>query len=92
MVAVPETQFPLDTATLVMLRSACEINPDSGHTELMSFLDMGSVVKETTDISDEFDAGAPVYFVEYEDGREPWSEHAVISALVTEILRLRGEE
>ena len=82
--------FPLDDATLVMLRSACQINPDSGHTELQSFLDMGSRVKEKTDIS-EFDAGAPVYFVEYEEGFEPWSEHAVITALIDEVFRLREE-
>lgn len=81
--------FPLDDATLVMLRAACQINPDSGHTELLSFLDMGARVKSVTDITDECDAGAPVYLVEHEEGFEPWSPEGVIPALVDEIFRLR---
>lgn len=83
--------FPLDDATLVMLRSSCEINPDNGQTNLLAFLHMGSRVEHATDISDEVDAAAPVYFVEYEEGAEPFTVHAVIVALIDEVFRLRAE-
>ena len=57
----------------------------------MRFLEMGARVKSMTDISDEFeDVGAPVFFVEHEEGYEPFSPHDVIRALVAEVLRLRG--
>ncbi len=87
--------FPLDSATLVMLRAACQINPDTGQTHLHDFLDMGSRVKSQTLIEDgdgETMATAPVYEVEFEEGFAPFSEHHAIRALVGEILRLRGEE
>lgn len=92
--------FPLDDATLVMLRSACEINPDTGRTHLHDFLDMGSRVKSREDITAETfgeieadDQETPrVYFVEHEEGYEPFSEHDAIRALVDEVLRLRGVE
>jgi hypothetical protein len=89
------TDFPLDDATLVMLAAACEINPDSGHTELHAFLDMGTRIKTQT-LVDEGDPdiggmpGAPVYEVEYEAGFAPFSENDAIRALVAEIQRLRA--
>lgn len=84
--------FPLDDATLILLAAACEINPDSGHTELHSLLGMGAVVKSSEDITHEIGdgEGAPVYYVEYEEGREPFSETQVIRCLVAEIQRLRA--
>lgn len=88
--AVSEQPFPLDDATLVMLASACEINPDTGRTHLLDFLDFGSQVKTSTDISEEFgDDGPAVYLVEYEDGACPFSPHDAIKALVAEVQRLR---
>ena len=79
--------FPTDETTLTLLEAACRINPDSGHTELQSFLDMGSRVKSTTLLED---IEPPVYFVEHEPGFEPWSETQVIGALIAEIRRLRA--
>ena len=89
------SRFPLDDATLVMLRSACQINPDNEQTNLHAFLDMGAREKSRTLIADgeendEGFAGAPVYEVEYEEGYEPFSEHEVIVALVDEVFRLRS--
>lgn len=89
-----ESRLPLDDATLIMLRSACEINPDNGQTNLHAFLDMGSREKSQTLIAEgdedtEGFAGAPVYEIEYEEGYEPFSEHEVIIALVDEVFRLR---
>lgn len=85
--------FPLDDATLVMLASACEINPDTGRTHLLDFLAMGERVKSVTDITHEIGdgEGAPVYFVEHEEGYAPFSPHDVIAALVAEVQRLRTE-
>jgi hypothetical protein len=80
--------FPLDDVTLTLLRSSCQINPDSGHTELLTFLSMGERVKSRTPIGDA--EGTPIYEVEFEDGFEPWSVHSVIKALVDEVLRLRS--
>ena len=91
----PEQRFPLDSATLIMLRAACQMNEETGQTHLHDFLDMGSREKSSTLISDgdgESVETAPAYEVEYEEGYEPWSEHAAIIALVGEVLRLRGEE
>lgn len=85
------SDFPLDDATLVMLSAACEINPDSGQTHLQDFLSMGERIKTQTLISDESEVGAPVYFVEHEKGYEPFSEHQVIRALVSEVLELRAK-
>ncbi len=86
-----EQPFPLDTTTLLLLRASCEINEDTGQTHLNDFLHMGSQEKSREDISDEFEGeGAPVYFVEYEDGAAPFSPHDAIKALVDEVLRLRS--
>lgn len=85
---MPETStFPVDDTTLELLLAACRINPDSGHTELMTFLDFGTVEKSRTLVED---GPTPIYEVEYEEGREPFSPHGVIVALVQEIQRLRG--
>jgi hypothetical protein len=84
--------FPVDDTTLLLLDAACQINPDSGHTELMSFLDMGSRVKsETLENPEEVEeGGVPIYLVEYEEGYEPFGEHDAIRALIAEIRRLRA--
>jgi hypothetical protein len=84
--------FPLDSATLLLLRAACEINPDTGRTHLHDFLSMGERVKSATLLDAEGPFGHPIYEVEFEDGYAPFSEHSVISTLATEVLRLRGEE
>jgi hypothetical protein len=85
------SDFPTDETTLTLLMAACRINPDSGQTELHSFLDMGTRIKSTEDISYRFEGeGAPVFMVEYEPGYAPWSETQVIIALSEEILRLRA--
>jgi hypothetical protein len=86
------SEFPVDDTTLVLLAAACQMNPDSGHTELMTFLDMGTRVKSETLIEG---GEVPTYFVEHEPGYEPFSPHEVIRALVAEVQRLRallGEE
>ncbi len=90
--------FPVDDVTLVMLASACEINEETGRTHLQDFLDMGARVKSLEDITAEVfgeyeadDADTPrVFLAEHESGYEPFSPHAVISALVVEIQRLRA--
>lgn len=90
-----DTRLPLDDATLIMLRSACEINPDNEQTNLHAFLDMGTREKSRTlirEADEDYDGGfdgAPIYEVEYEEGYEPFSEHEVIIALVDEVFRLR---
>jgi hypothetical protein len=89
------SDFPTDDATLVMLIAACEINPDTGRTHLFDFLDMGSVIKSVEDITEETfgeddEEGARVYFVEHEDGREPFSPHDVIRTLAQTILNMRA--
>ena len=81
--------FPLDDATLVMLASACEINPDTGRTHLMDFLDMGSRIAARELVSGQDDDGSPVFEVTYEDGFAPFTAHDAIRALVKEIQRLR---
>jgi hypothetical protein len=78
--------FPTDDVTLLLLDAACQMNPDSGHTELTSFLEMGSRVKSEALLDDGL---VPSYFVEHEEGYEPWSPHEVIRALVAEVQRLR---
>ena len=57
---------------------------------LHDFLSMGERVK-SQELVDDW-GGVPVYEVEFEEGFEPFSEHQAISALVGEVLRLRGEE
>lgn len=89
------TTFPLDTATLIMLRAACEMNEDTGQTHLHDFLMMGAREASRSYLtSGGFgdDSTIPVYEVEYEEGYEPFSEHGAIVALVGEVLRLRGVE
>jgi hypothetical protein len=88
------SDFPLDSATLVMLAASCEINPDTEQTHLHDFLDMGTRIKSQTDITAQVfgeEGGTPVFEVEYEEGYEPFSPQHVIRELVAEILRLRGE-
>lgn len=83
--------FPVDDTTLVLLDAACQMNPDSGHTELMTFLEMGERIKSRTLLSEEGGAGGyPIYEMEFEEGYEPYSPHDVIRALVAEIQRLRS--
>jgi hypothetical protein len=79
--------------SLRMLISACRINPDTGRSHLMQFLEMGAKVKSEEDITEETfgDTDAPrVMFVEYEEGHAPYSEHHVIEVLANEILTMRG--
>jgi hypothetical protein len=89
----PQDEFPVDNTTLALLEAACNINPDTGRTHLMDFLSMGEEVKSRTLLMEEGDLGlgivAPVYEVEFEEGREPWSVNSVILALVAEVRRLR---
>lgn len=82
-----EEQFPTDETTLTLLEAACKMNPDSGQTHLQDFLNMGSRVKEETQIEW---SDPPVYLIEYEEGYRPWSEHEVIVALIAEIRRFRS--
>lgn len=97
------SDFPLDDATLVLLDAACRINPDSGHTELGTFLEMGTRVARVTNEEtgetyadmeaaqeDVDDGDVPVFFVEHEPGYEPYSPQHVICCLVAEIQRLRA--
>jgi len=98
------SDFPLDDTTLALLDAACQINPDSGHTELQRFLNMtaGPVVSVTNEetgedypdlesaLADHDGGDDPTFFVERERGQEPHSEHTVIRALIAEILRLRA--
>lgn len=84
--------FPTDDATLVMLRAACDINPDSGRSHLNDFLDMGSQIKSETDqgIIDSFAGPMPLVEVEYEEGKAPHSPQGVIMTLVDELMDLRS--
>lgn len=88
--------FPVDDATLVMLAEACRVNEESGRSHLNDFLFMGSV-EASRELLEEADeelagmAGAPVFLVEYEPGRAPFSPNGVILALIAEIQRLRSE-
>ena len=88
--------FPTDEATLILLMAACEINPDTERTHLMDFLDMGTRIKAQTLIEEGDEslggmAGAPVYFVEHEEGYAPYSPNHVIRTLAQEVLDLRAE-
>lgn len=78
--------FPVDPTTLILLNAACEMNPDSGHTELTTFLSMGERIKSQTLVGE---GTIPIYEVKFEDGHEPFTPHDVIQALVAEIQRLR---
>ena len=95
-------RFPTDEVSLTMLEAACNINPDTGHTELRRFLDMtgGEVTGVTLDgvegvFPDEASAleawgfdSPPILTVEHD--KPPHSEHTVIISLVEEIRRLRA--
>lgn len=95
--------FPTDEMTLTLLEAACNINPDTGHTELMRFLDMTAgpiksvtvngieyeTVEDALADNDEHDS-APVLDIERESGHEPHSQNSVIISLIAEIRRLRG--
>lgn len=80
--------FPTDETTLTMLIAACEINPDTGRTHLQDFLQMGTQEKSRVQTSY---SDPPVFEVEYEEGRAPFSEHQVISTLARELLACRAQ-
>jgi hypothetical protein len=95
--------FPMDEMTLTLLEAACNINPDTGHTELFRFLDMTAGPIKSVSISGieyesvdaaladyEYDTPA-VLEIEHELGGEPHSVNTVILSLVAEVRRLRGE-
>lgn len=93
-------RFPTDEFSLALLEAACNVNPDSGHTELGRFLDLGTVVKSVTmngivydsveeALADAEDDDAPILDVEHEEGSAPHSPHTVIISLIEEIRRLR---
>lgn len=97
------SDFPLDETTLTLLAAACEINPDSGHTELMSFLEMtagpitsvemNGIEYESVEAALEDadpDDGAPILTINRAPGDEAHTEHTVILALIAEIRRLRS--
>jgi hypothetical protein len=84
------SDFPTDETTLTLLIAACNINPDTGRTHLMDFLDMGARVKSETLIEEGGPFGCPVYEVEYEEGYEPFSEQQVIQTLAQELLACRS--
>lgn len=93
--------FPTDEMTLTLLESACNINEDTGHTELMRFLDMTAGPIETVSMNGiEYDTvDEALADHEYETpalleidrapGDEPHSETSVILSLIAEIRRLR---
>jgi len=93
--------FPTDEMTLTLLEAACNINPDTEHTELMRFLDMtAGPIKSVTMNGIEYDSvedaladheheTPPVLEIEREPGHEPHSEHTTIISLIWEIRRLR---
>lgn len=88
--------------TLTLLESACNINPDTEHTELQRFLSMtagpvkcvtmNGIEYESVDaaLADHDYDEPPVLEIEREPGDEPHSEHTVIVSLIAEIRRLRG--
>lgn len=95
-------RFPTDEVSLTMLEAACNINPDTGHTELRRFLDMtggevtsvtmngivyGSVEEALADAEEGY--GPPILEVEHD--KAPHSEHTIIVSLIEEIRRLRLE-
>lgn len=87
------TGFPTDDTTLTLLIAACEINPDTGRSHLMDFLDMGARVKSETLVEDgegTWFGDAPVYIVEHEEGYEPFSPNEVIRTLARELMAARG--
>lgn len=93
--------FPTDEMTLTLLESACNINPDTGHTELGRFLDMTSgPIKSVSMNGIEYDSEQEalaaheyetpaVLEIEVEPGDEPYAQTSVIISLIAEIRRLR---
>jgi hypothetical protein len=87
--------------TLTLLESACNINPDTGHTELVRFLEMTAgpvssvsmygIEYESVDaaLADHDYDSSPVLEIERKPGHEPHSENSVILSLIAEIRRLR---
>lgn len=94
--------FPTDEMTLTLLESACNINPDTEHTELQRFLEMtAGPIKSVTMNGIEYESveaaladhdydESPVIEIDREAGDRPHSEHTVIVSLIAEIRRLRG--
>lgn len=97
-------RFPTDEMNLTLLEAACNINEDTGHTELQRFLSMtggpitavtmngivyDSVDEALADVDDNY--GPPILEIECAPGDEPHSEHTVIISLIEEIRRLRGD-
>ena len=81
------SDFPTDETTLTLLIAACEINPDTGRTHLMDFLEMGARVKAETLVDD---GDPPTYFIEHEKGYEPFSPQQVIETLARELMEARA--
>jgi len=94
--------FPTDEMTLTLLESACNINPDTEHTELQRFLEMtagpiksvemNGIEYESEDaaLADHDGDLPPILTIEREPGDEPHSAHSVIISLIAEIRRLRA--
>lgn len=97
------TPFPTDEMSLTLLEAACNINEDTGHTELQRFLNMtAGPVKSVEMDGIEYDSveaaladhdydTPPILTIEREPGHEPHTEHSVIISLIAEIRRLRPE-
>lgn len=85
-------RFPTDETTLTLLIAACNINPDTGRTHLMDFLNFGSIVKseELLEGPDPMGGDVPTYFVEFEEGTSPFSPNQVIRTLAEELLEIRA--
>ena len=95
-------RFPTDEMNLTLLEAACNINEDTGHTELQRFLSMtggpitsvtmngilyDSVDEALADVDDNY--GPPMLEIECAPGDEPHSEHTVILSLIEEVRRQR---
>lgn len=80
-----EHRFPTDPVTLGALAAACEPDDGDGRSHLFDFLDFGAVEKTRTEIEPD------VVEVTFEEGREPYSVHEVILALLAEIDRQRDQ-
>ncbi len=93
--------FPTDEITLTLLESACNINPDTEHTELFRFLDMTAGPIKSVNMNGieyesveaaladhEYDT-TPILDIEREPGHEPHCPTSVIISLIAELRRLR---
>lgn len=83
------SKFPTDDATLHLLIGACQINPDTGRTHLLDFLDFGSIEKSRELVDEGGCGGFPVYHVEFEEGTAPFSPNQVIQTLAEELMEAR---